>query len=722
METSDSECFESADEDFFSGDEIERNNENSEDTTEVKKFQYLNINEYKSNTVEKSGNDNQSDEQCAKDDKNVIGKIAKIPRNEKIEETHTEEQSVSDKENKNILENDSIICRPNVHNKSSLEDKIDVSVKTQKEVHICDSNENKNIQDGDGNNDNNTSNKLELKFIKHNVKEVQEIEKETIENNITNKDITNLDTPKVDTNIEHESESNMWEDDGWDIDNEDVKDEVCCMQLENSNSNQEEYTNPTSTSEVEHKDIEKLDERLKLQERSDTQKLIIESSHLEEENKDSENMWDNDDWEPIEEMNDQPESQKIVSKSKESKSPTSDAWSSWGSWGVSSILTTATSLTSHVSQGLNTIVDTSLGIPDPQELARLHKREEEELKAKIKIGDSEQETANSTGTLGFGLGNLGNLVSGVSNLTKFVEETGNKVISGGLDTLETIGKKTMEVLQDGDPGLKKKRQFLKLEQEKPILSQVLREAKEKAEQENQSYQQKHIVKKKNYETLFDDHHGLVHLEALEMLSKQCDIKLKTLAETCVDEKALMDLQETLEQVKELCELPDEDEEEQFTMEEIKEKLKSAVKDLNINISYDRLLSTWEETETWLNNGNINIYDENELHQKAIDMLAQLTAIAVEQFHKTGELLLIKDHHSTADEADSLVQLTTTLTSLIGIVAGKFSDKLNLKAFEKNSKENINDLITNVFFEAANSSSYIQDAFQLLIPVLQVGAL
>ncbi|VEN34919.1 unnamed protein product [Callosobruchus maculatus] len=631
METSDSECFESADEDFFSSDETERENEKSKDITpEVEKLQYLNINEERerSNTVEKSGNVNHKEEKSVRDDTTCNKKIGKTCHDEEVEGiTHIEKQSMEsmlDKENKNLPENKSIICKPNVHNNGSssdsLNNSIDVLAQKDKEKYICDSNENEDKEGQDSGHDSNTSKKPENKSIKLSMKQQQEVEQETLKNNITNKDITNTDTLTVDTCIkcDVESESNMWEDDGWDIDNEDVKD-IC---IQNVSSNQAEHTNSTSTPEIEQRDIKTLDEHLKLQQlTSDTQKLNIKSKLLEEENEDLANMWDNDDWEPLEEINDQPEEpQKMEFKTKESKSQT-DAWSSWGSWGVSSILTTASTLTNHVSQGLNTIVDTSLGIPDPQELARLHKREEEELQAKI--SENKEEAANNAGTIGFGLGNLGNLVSGVSNITKFVEQTGNKVISGGLDTLETIGKKTMEVLQEGDPGLKKKRQFLKLEQEKPILSQVLREAKEKADQENQSYQQKHIAKKKNYETLFDDHHGLVHLEALEMLSKQCDIKLKTLAETCDDEKALTDLQETLEQVKELCELPDEDEEEQSTMEEVKEKLQSAVKELNINISYDRLLSTWEETETWLNNVNVNVSDENELHQQALKCLHNL---------------------------------------------------------------------------------------------------
>ncbi|RZC34226.1 protein FAM114A2, partial [Asbolus verrucosus] len=453
---------------------------------------------------------------------------------------------------------------------------------------------------------------------------------------------------------------------------------------------------------------------------NDSPKAVNEENKTVEENlwdeseidwdksKDEPNMWDNDDWEPVEE----PKQQKA--QPQEKLSPAHTSWSSWGNWGMSSIISTATQSVSTLTQGISTVLETGIGVPDPEELARINKAEKEKLKEIPPDVGGTLEDRNSS----FGLGNL---VMGVSHLTRFVESTGTKVISGGLDTLETIGKKTMEVLQEGDPGLKKKRAFLKIDQDKPVLSQLLREAKEKAEKENKLLEEKHFAKKaKNYETLFDDHQGLVHLEALEMLSKQCDIKLQTLLESYTDE-ALIDMQETMEQVKELCELPDEDDDEQTNVLEVKDKLESAVAEINVPISYKRLIETWDETETWLNNLKLEICDERELHQQAIETLAQLTAIAVEQFHKTAELLLVKERRSTADEADSLVQLTTTLTSLMGVVAAKFSDKLNIKSSNSKNKDEINGLITNVFFEAANSSSYIQDAFQLLIPVLQVGA-
>lgn len=77
--------------------------------------------------------------------------------------------------------------------------------------------------------------------------------------------------------------------------------------------------------------------------------------------------------------------------------------------------------------------------------------------------------------------------------------------------------------------------------------------------------------------------------------------------------------------------------------------------MNIPIKYDRFVSQLKEADEWLDKVNVNVFNEMELHVQAIDTLALLTAICVELFHKTGEVLLVKQHRSTADEADSLVQ-------------------------------------------------------------------
>lgn len=179
-------------------------------------------------------------------------------------------------------------------------------------------------------------------------------------------------------------------------------------------------------------------------------------------------------------------------------------------------------------------------------------------------------------------------MSGVTSLTKLVETTGSKVITGGLDTLEVIGKKTMEVLQDGDPGLKKKRAFFLNDEEKPNLSHILREAKDKADTEEKSVEDKELARKVHFESLFDDYQGLVHLEALEMLSKQANMKIENKLIN-LDNDELTSMQETLQEIRDLCDLEDEnDDDEKQSSKELKDRLHDACKDLGITVNYDKL--------------------------------------------------------------------------------------------------------------------------------------
>lgn len=197
--------------------------------------------------------------------------------------------------------------------------------------------------------------------------------------------------------------------------------------------------------------------------------------------------------------------------------------------------------------------------------------------------EGQEQESRSYSSFGFG-----NLMSGVSSITKLVESTGSKVMTGGLDTLEAIGKKTMEVLQDGDPGLKKKRAFFMNEPEKPNLSQILREAKEKAETEEKTIEERELARKVHFESLFDDYQGLVHLEALEMLSKQSNMKIQQyLIE--LDTNNLTSVQETLEEIKELCDLGDEDDENK-DHKDLKNRLENACQELGVDITYEKLYS------------------------------------------------------------------------------------------------------------------------------------
>lgn len=415
------------------------------------------------------------------------------------------------------------------------------------------------------------------------------------------------------------------------------------------------------------------------------------------------------------ERNIQPVLDKLSLESRESDN---FIWGSWSNWGVSSLINTASAgvstLTNHVSQGLSLLEET---INVPTTLESQNVQDEKENKDETPDKESKETISNqSQGAFGFG-----SFLSGVSSITKLVETTGSKVMSGGLDTLEAIGKKTMEVLQEGDPGLKKKRAFFLNEGDKPNLSQILREAKEKAESEEKTIEEKQLARKIHFESLFDDFQGLVHLEALEMLSKQCNIKIQGhLINLSTDE--LMSLQETLEEVKDLCDLGDEDEEneEEENKKDLKSRLSDICQSLGITITYEKLNDAWSEAKSYL--APPVSHTDLEVFQCAISTIAKFTALCVERFHKTAELLLIKERRNTVSEADALVQLTHILTNEISLLATSFSTTLNNFIEASNNADSISGNISTIFQEAANASSYVQDAFRLLIPILQVGAL
>lgn len=268
-----------------------------------------------------------------------------------------------------------------------------------------------------------------------------------------------------------------------------------------------------------------------------------------------------------------------------SQPETPSAWSPWS--GMVSLLSTAStgvaSFTSHVSS----VIESNIGIPDAEKFAQQQYHEKSETidqnddASDTKSTESKQPSEET-------MLNLGSFVSNVTSIS-------NRVIAGGLDTLEGIGKKTMTILQENDAGLISKRKLLGLDIQKPVLSQVLREAKEKSEESEKTMKltQKKLYKKQlHFETLFDDYHGLVHLEALEMLSKQASMKLQSLLMP-LSGIALNELQQTLNSVNELCELNELDQEDSptqmYDVTELEEKFKAATEDFDIPIDFTDIL-------------------------------------------------------------------------------------------------------------------------------------
>ncbi|NXH16826.1 F1142 protein, partial [Bucco capensis] len=412
-------------------------------------------------------------------------------------------------------------------------------------------------------------------------------------------------------------------------------------------------------------------------------------------------------------------------------------WGYWGSWGKS-LLSTASATVATVGQGISNVIEkaeTTLGIPSPSEISS---ESRDATKGSENPGAGSTDAADDGSSLPIA-GALGVL----STISTAVQSTGKSVITGGLDALEFIGKKTMDVIAEGDPGFKKTKGLMN---RTSTLSQVLREAKEKEERQTATEVTMATEKKAHYGLLFDEFQGLSHLEALEMLSRESESKVKSVLNSLSGEE-LDTLKEEMEQLKEAFSLPEffeEEEEEKKGDEEFTKEVTELFSELHISSKPDKLIMVRTSAHEWIAqlNSSSLLKEEKEseenqeesrggdhdakksvedIHAFAIRSLAELTACSIEMFHKTAALFLHgqKQEVTATDRAKSLSQMTIFLCKELSAFSKEFTTCLTT-AGVKEKADVLNPLITGVFLEASNSASYIQDAFQLLLPVLQIS--
>ncbi|KAM3844222.1 protein FAM114A2 isoform 3-T5 [Vipera latastei] len=371
-------------------------------------------------------------------------------------------------------------------------------------------------------------------------------------------------------------------------------------------------------------------------------------------------------------------------------------WGYWGSWGKS-LLSSASATMATVGHGISNVIEkaeTSLGIPNPNDLPSNARDAMKESHNSEEVSDDKKETENPSPLSGaFGM---------FSTISSAVQSTGKTVISGSLDALEYIGKKTMDVIAEGDPGFKKTKGLMN---RNSTLSQVLREAKEREQQKTAAEVSMTTEKKAHYGLLFDEFQGLSHLEALEMLSRESESKVKSVISTLSGEE-FATLKEELEKLKEafsLAEFDDDedDDEEKREDEDFTNEVGILFSQLCISLKPAKLLQ--------------------DIHMVAIRSLAELTAYSIEIFHKTAALVLHgqKEDVLAINRAKSLSQMTIMLCKELSSLSKEFATCLTAAGVEEKA-DVLNPLITGVFLEASNSASYIQDAFQLLLPVLQIS--
>ncbi|XP_078072210.1 protein NOXP20-like isoform X1 [Mustelus asterias] len=420
------------------------------------------------------------------------------------------------------------------------------------------------------------------------------------------------------------------------------------------------------------------------------------------------------------------------------------AWGSWGTWGKS-LLSSATATVGH---GLSTVMEkaeASFKIHSNAQASEERKLSETD---EVTTASDPQEEVHSEDVQPSSptAGSRG-MLSTISNV---VQSTGKTVITGGLDALEFIGKKTMNVLAESDPGFKKTKILI---HRTATLSQMLREAKEK---EKQRLSHQLIVEKTaHYGMLFDDFQGLSHLEALEILSNESEIKVQSVLMSLTGDE-LETLRKDLISIKDVflleLNIEEEQEEKKHDGEEFVYMLTELLFELHVAATPDKLNKARRKAFGWLKETNALLDEEaeekssetnNEKEDKqkgkqkckesqkdkisvedvltlSIESLAEITARCIEQLHKVAELILHgQDVEKPAlDQSKILTTLTVAMCKEVSSLSKKFASCMT-RAGAKKKAEVLNPQINTILLEGSNSTTYIQGAFQLLLPILQI---
>lgn len=440
-----------------------------------------------------------------------------------------------------------------------------------------------------------------------------------------------------------------------------------------------------------------------------------------------------------------------INEGEDKKEEEDTSWGGgWGGWGTS-LLTAASTFTREVGRGVGTVMETvegTLGVPDPETLAReiaerdkeikekLAKSEQSASREKTPEGNTEAEelesetgytpsngsapTNQNEGSVGYvpsyglgGLSSLGSLVSGVSGA---LETASSKVLMGGLDTLEVIGRKAMTVIQEGDPGLRKKRAFLT--SSKPNLSMILQDARQRAAQEESDQRdgiqnkESGLFQRPNFDQAWENTEGPVHVEALSLVAKQCESKMNTLLQSMPP--YLVDrIQNSNLTIKKTCEM---DEESQLEGD-FATQVTKIVSQIRLPLHSQKIREAWagvEETASLIEEKKNLDWTavEKEVYLSLALLIAQLAALT----HKGSELALItpgSDPHAIANSFRELSCLVcagmeNTVDNICGVITAKASA----------ADPDVNNTITNMYLQGASGNSCVQEGMMFLSSVLQ----
>ncbi|KAI6206336.1 85/88 kDa calcium-independent phospholipase A2 [Aphelenchoides besseyi] len=367
---------------------------------------------------------------------------------------------------------------------------------------------------------------------------------------------------------------------------------------------------------------------------------------------------------------------------------------------------------------LSNVVESGLGLPNAEEMAAMsvaqrrkileeaqHVKEPEPSLSSDEATEP-QSPSPSEQQIGSGFGGL---FSGI--------------VTGGLDVLETLGKKTFETLTVKDEADNDRRRFLlTVSDNRQNLSDVLREVRTNQQQQQAGestadrsaggatarrmrlgYGSANIEKiNTNFINLFERAEGMVNLEGLELLSTGCKERnlLKKINPAFDDELAEFCVEDVSE-----C-----------TTEDFVYELKKCINGVGLPYKADNVLkmdaelcSQLEHKQQQVDNGKEIVVEE--MHEAAIVALAQLTAHSIQALHKIAQLIVIANDQP---DLESLFAFTFVLCRRLSFYASQYANLLSLVEASK-----LDDVVTNIFFECSNACHYIKKALTLLRPFFTV---
>ncbi|VDM42253.1 unnamed protein product [Toxocara canis] len=331
-----------------------------------------------------------------------------------------------------------------------------------------------------------------------------------------------------------------------------------------------------------------------------------------------------------------------------------------------------------VGEGISNVVESSLGLPSPEEMV---KRQIEESKQKQVSAD---EKVNEEVNVGQSL--FGGFITGI----------GSNLVTGSLDVLESLGKKTFEKLTVQREGSARRRLIFE-QDEGQNLSDVLKELRgsQRTEQNmNASDSSPESNRETTFIDLFEKYGGLVHLEGLEMLSENF---LKRLP---------------IEKRREV---------QSIMKEALSEGLVDSHEDEDFSAQLNRVLATIGLPY----NGSNLIECEKRCRRRCqmlsmdpriaftdfLEIVAELTANSVETMHKLGQLMLIGVRRPSEK---SVCELLALIGRRISFFSNEYADHLNSM---NDNIDSVEELVTTVFLSANDAFVYVQQSVRLLRPFL-----